>query len=155
MATEDSGSGTAAYVPWQTFMNTLDALAVNMPNRIDRSAFPGQSGAGQSQLLIAFRFLGLINDENRPTNTLLALAVADEAARKVALRKVVDDKYADLLALNLMKTTPAEFAEQMRIGSRFNCCAVIFCRLPNSAFDEVSLPVSATPSHPRNAAKNG
>lgn len=29
------------------------------------------------------------------------------------------------------------------------------CMLPNSAFDEVSLPVSATPSQPRNVPKNG
>src|SRR5258705_13760216 len=29
------------------------------------------------------------------------------------------------------------------------------CKLPNNAFDEVSLPVSATPSQPRNVPKNG
>jgi len=33
--------------------------------------------------------------------------------------------------------------------------AVIFCRLPNSTFDDVSLPVSATPSQPSIAAKKG
>jgi hypothetical protein len=31
--------------------------------------------------------------------------------------------------------------------------AVIFCRLPNSALDEVSLPVRATPSHPSRGEK--
>ena len=30
-----------------------------------------------------------------------------------------------------------------------------FCRLPNSTFDEVSLPVSATPSQPISGEKNG
>src|SRR6266702_1965344 len=52
-------------------------------------------------------------------------------------------------------TPPAEFAAHMSTGSRLSCCAVIRCRLPNNAFDEVSLPVSATPSHPRNVPKKG
>ena len=93
--------------------NTLDALAQNMPNRIDRSAFPGQSGAGQNQLLLTFRFFGLINEDGRPTPTLHAVAVADESQRRAALRKLIEQKYPPLFALNLMKTTPAEFAEQM------------------------------------------
>ena len=39
--------------------------------------------------------------------------------------------------------------------SRPSCCAVIFCRLPNRAFELVSDPVRATPSQPSSAAKNG
>jgi hypothetical protein len=113
MATESTPAKTPPYIPWRTFTNTLDALARNVPNRIDKTAFPGQSGAGQTQLLIAFRFLGLITDDGKPTPTLHALAVQDEAARKTALRKVMEDKYATLFALNLLKTTPAEFAERM------------------------------------------
>lgn len=113
MATTESATATPAYPPWKTFTNTLDALARNMPNRIDRSAFPGQSGGGVNQLLIAFRFFGFIGDDGKPTPTLLAVAVTDEAARKNALRKLIEQKYAPLISLNLTKTTPAEFAEKM------------------------------------------
>ena len=52
-------------------------------------------------------------------------------------------------------TPPALFAAHISTGSIPNCCDVIRCRLPNNAFDDVSLPVSATPSHPRNVPKNG
>src|SRR6184192_1001912 len=52
-------------------------------------------------------------------------------------------------------TPPAELAAHIRTGSSPSCCDVIRCRLPNSALDEVSLPVSATPSHPRNVPKKG
>src|SRR5215831_5257250 len=52
-------------------------------------------------------------------------------------------------------TPPALLAEVIRTGSKPSCVAVIFCKLPNSAFDEVSLPVKATPSHPRKVPKNG
>jgi hypothetical protein len=113
MPNETIATLTPAYIPWKTFTNTLDALTKHMPNRIDKSAFPGQSGAGQSQLLLAFRFFGFIADDLKPTPALLAVAVSDEAARKKALRKLTDEKYAPLIALNLMKTTPAEFAEKM------------------------------------------
>lgn len=112
MAAEETTT-TPAYIPWKTFTNTLDGLAKHMPNRIDRSAFPGQSGAGQNQLLIAFRFFGLIDSDGKPSEYLLPLAVEDEAARKRMLKKLVEIYYADLFALNLAKTTPAEFAEQM------------------------------------------
>jgi hypothetical protein len=113
MATSDFTVGTAVYVPWRTFTNTLDALAAHMPNRIDKSAFPGQSGAVQSQLIIAFRFLGLIDDDGKPTASLHAVAVADEANRKAALKKIVELKYADLFSLNLTKATPSEFADRI------------------------------------------
>lgn len=109
----DETTSTPAYIPWKTFTNTLDALAQNMPNRIDRSAFPGQSGAVQYQLLLTLRFFGLIAEDGKPTPTLLGIAVADDSARKAALRKLIEQKYQPLFALNLMKTTPAEFAEKM------------------------------------------
>src|SRR5260221_8806734 len=52
-------------------------------------------------------------------------------------------------------TPPALLADVMSTGSRPSCWAVIFCKLPNRALDEVSLPVRATPSHPRKVPKNG
>src|SRR5215510_16274869 len=52
-------------------------------------------------------------------------------------------------------TPPALLATVIRTGSRPSCWAVIFCKLPNRALDEVSLPVRATPSHPRKVPKNG
>src|SRR5260370_41877804 len=52
-------------------------------------------------------------------------------------------------------TPPALFAEVIRIGSKCNCSAVMRGKLPNKAFDEVSLPGRATPNHPRKGPKNG
>src|SRR5260370_597355 len=52
-------------------------------------------------------------------------------------------------------TQPALLAAHMSTGSIPSCCEVIRCKLPNSALDDVSLPVSATPSQPRNVPKNG
>src|SRR6266571_5461863 len=61
----------------------------------------------------------------------------------------------DCASTILPMTPPALFAAHIRIGSIPSCCDVIRCKLPKRAFDEVSLPVSATPSQPRNVPKNG
>jgi len=52
-------------------------------------------------------------------------------------------------------TPPELFAAAIKIGLRPTCDAVIFCRLPNKTFDEVSDPVNATPNQPSIVPKNG
>ena len=61
----------------------------------------------------------------------------------------------DCASIILPITPPVELVATIRTSLRFNCCAVIRWRLPNSAFDAVSEPVRNTPSQPRYAAKNG
>src|SRR5713101_4965147 len=64
----------------------------------------------------------------------------------------------DCASIILPITPPALFVAHIKIskwGVKLSCCAVIFCKPPKSAFEEVSLPVSATPSHPMNVPKNG
>src|ERR671921_2720685 len=53
------------------------------------------------------------------------------------------------------RTPPEELAPTARTGLNPSWVAVVFCRLAKRALDEVSEPVSATPSHPMNEAKNG
>src|SRR5215211_7530172 len=53
------------------------------------------------------------------------------------------------------KTPPEELAPTARTGLKPSWLAVVFCKLAKRAFEEVSEPVSATPSHPMNGAKNG
>src|SRR6266699_3538705 len=50
----------------------------------------------------------------------------------------------DCASIILPITPPALFVAHIRMGLTFNCCAVIFCNPPKSAFEEVSLPVNAT-----------
>src|SRR4029077_5316905 len=61
----------------------------------------------------------------------------------------------DWASIILPITPPALFAASIRIGFRFNCSAVMRCNPPKSAFDEVSPPVSATPSQPMYVPKKG
>src|SRR5882724_2472242 len=61
----------------------------------------------------------------------------------------------DCASTILPMTPPALLAAVIKTGSNPSCWAVIFCKLPNNAFDDVSLPVRATPNHPRKVPKNG
>jgi len=110
---EDDRQLAAVYVGFSTFKTAVEQLAVLLPNRIDRSAFPGFAGGVQSQLLTGMRFLGLINGDGKPTQAMHALAVKDEEARKSALAALLRERYANLFSLDLTKATPQELAEEM------------------------------------------
>src|SRR5882762_11733042 len=104
---------TAAYVSFPTLIGAIENMAsAVVPNRIDRSAFPGLAGGVQSQLLSGMRFLGLVNGEGRPTPLLNGLAVKDEDMRKRRLEEIIRGRYAEIFALDLLKTTPAELSEK-------------------------------------------
>lgn len=110
---DDVQAQAAAYVPWKTFKSAIDGFAEVLPNRIDRSAFPTLSGAVQNQLFACLKFLLLVDSNDKPTDQLKALASAKEGERKMVLGSIIRDRYADLFALDLMKTTPNELAETM------------------------------------------
>ena len=61
-----------------------------------------------------------------------------------------------LCASIILPITPPElFDAAMCTGGSPSWFAVTCCRLPKSTFDEVSLPVRATPSHPISGEKKG
>jgi Family of unknown function (DUF5343) len=103
----------AVYVAWGTFKNAIDRLAQAIPNRIDRTVYPGLNPAVVNQLLAGFKFLGLTDDAGKPTPRLQALAVSDETERKRQFAALIRERYADLFGLDLLKTTPAELNERM------------------------------------------
>src|SRR3954453_4126979 len=61
----------------------------------------------------------------------------------------------DWASIILPMTPPDELAAPIRIGEIPSCSDVIFYKLPNSTFDAVSDPVSATPNQPSKVPKKG
>jgi hypothetical protein len=111
---DDSNGLAAVYVSWGTLKNALDDLAGGgIPNVLDRSAFPSLSGGVQSQLLAGLKFLGLTTVDGVPTSDLVELAVTDEAARKIALKRILQQRYSAIVALDLMKATSGQLYEKM------------------------------------------
>lgn len=143
MATDKEKVG-AVYVGWSTFKNAIDTLTEAMPNRIDRTVFPGLAGGVQGQLLTGLKFLGLVGEDGKPTQALLALAVRDEAERKKQVEKILRSSYAELFALDLTKTTPGELRERM--GESYGVSGGTLDRALRffiSAAENAAIPLSA------------
>lgn len=140
---DEKSEKAAVYVAWSTFKNALDSLAQGIPNRVDRSAFPGMAWGVQSQLLTGMKFLGLITEDHIPNPLLHGVAVLDETARKDKLRLILKERYTDLFALDLTKVTPAQLTEQM--GTSYNVAGATrdkAVRFFLSAVEYVGVPVS-------------
>ncbi len=102
-----------AYLPFRTFLNSIDALQNAVPKRIDRKIWRTSSGAVQSQIVIAFRFLGLVDDEDKPTPLLHRLVAAEGEEQKKAIKKLVEKSYKDIIAHDLTKMTPTLLEDEM------------------------------------------
>jgi hypothetical protein len=148
----DSDKSPVAYVPWGTFKNAVESLVSGIPNRVDRSVFSGLSGGVQYQLLAALKFLGFADADERPTETLRRLAVADEEVRKERLREAFRSKYAPVFELELTNATPAEleevFTEAYGISGTTRVKAIRFFL---AGADYLGIPVSTLLSKARKA----
>jgi hypothetical protein len=100
------------YVPFKTFLAAIEGFERHMPQPIDSSAWPSYSGAIKSQLLGAFKFLGLIDEKGNPTPSLKSL-VEDKANRKAILRKVLEGSYKPIVSAGLKNMSPRRFSELM------------------------------------------
>jgi hypothetical protein len=99
-------------VPFKTFLAAIEGFERHMPAQIDNSVWPTYSGAMRSQLLGAFKFLGLIDDKGNPTVVLRGL-VENNGERKVLLRKIIETSYKPVVSAGLQHMTPKMFDDLM------------------------------------------
>jgi hypothetical protein len=99
------------YLSFKTFQSAIQSLRTHgLPDSLDRTAFGSRSGAEQTQILSAFRFLGLLNESNRTQESLRALVKAKENTpeEKAILSSILTARYGNAIALNLEAATPAQ-----------------------------------------------
>ena len=148
------------YVSWVTFKNSIENLVQGVPNQIDRTTFPGMAGGVQNQMFTGLKFLGLTNDDDRPTRALHELCVPEEAQRKEKLKQILLDRYAPIFALDLTKATPQEVTDKMgevynisgdtkEKALRFFLGAVTYVGIPLSRFFKVPGAAGASNGSPR------
>jgi hypothetical protein len=109
-------SGTPPYTSYRTFKTFIEDLHEHgVPSRIDRSVLTRFSGVVGSQLMHALRFLGLIEDDGRPTQRLKELIKAQGAGHWPAkLLELLRQEYAPMFAIDLETATPSHFNETFR-----------------------------------------
>ncbi len=102
------------YVSYRTFRNFLDDLQQGIPARIDRSYWGERlSGSTGTQLMVALRFLGLIDTSSVPTNQLRSLVIAKGLPRAELLRQIASEAFDFLLqsSFDLQTATYAQLEE--------------------------------------------
>ncbi len=97
---------TPPYLPYRTFLSSLDKLAEGVPPRIDRGIWKNQTGSIQSLIMGAYRFFGLIDDQSKPTKKLHDL-VAHRDKPNDLVKSILEEKYAEVIKHNLSTMTEA------------------------------------------------
>ena len=109
-------SGTPPYTSYRTFKTFIEDLQEHgVPSHVDRSVLTRFSGVVGTQLMHALRFLGLIEDDGRPTQRLRELVSAHGAGHWPArLLELLRAEYAPMFAIELETATPSHFNEAFR-----------------------------------------
>jgi hypothetical protein len=116
-AEDQAQASTPPYTAFSSFKTALSVFkTVIVPDRVDRSVWGNKfSGQVVTQMIAAFRFLGLINNEGVPTTRLRALVAAyGTEAWPGELRRMVESAYGPLLKGDLEKVSSTQFNERFR-----------------------------------------
>ncbi len=107
----DNDTLVPVYLSLRTFLGAIANLRENgLPSKVDKSVFGSRSGADQSQIISAFKFLGLIDMENNTQQILRELVNCQEKSieEKSILGKILADRYSKVFELNLQTATPMQ-----------------------------------------------
>lgn len=120
VADEGKGGGkTPPYIPWKTNCTVLEDFKTNgLPPRIDNSVLRRFSGGMGSQIKSAYRSMGLMDEQGRPTPHLDAMVKSygtDGFGEQV--RAMIARTYPFLSKIDLMTATPSMFADAFKDGT--------------------------------------
>lgn len=152
---------TPVYVSWGTFVSFINRFRdTGLPQRIDRSLMGNASGSLISSLMAAIKSLGLIDDSQRPTETMKALVSATDEQRKPHYEALFRRTYtfvSDDPEFHLESATTAQlsqkFREQGTSGSTVVKAISFFLSLAKAAEVKVSPHLKAPPSPRPNGKK--
>jgi len=145
------GKAVPPYLAYRTFRNYIDGLkGVGIPSRIDRSVLGNMSGITQSQLLGTLQFLGLIQQDGKPTARLQKIVDSEGSGRQKELRDLLKAAYPFLFDsdVDLAKATPRQIKEEFgsfASGQTIRKCVAFFIRAARDA----ELPLSPHIKAPR------
>lgn len=116
-ANEDRDRVIPPYVPWPTLLTFIEPLKATVtPSRIDHSIMQNFSGAVRSQLLVALKFLGLIEPDGTATKRLKDLVSAYQTDEwKSVLGDIITVAYAPIIGgIDLQSATSTQLDNQFR-----------------------------------------
>jgi len=100
----------APYLPWKSFFNSLEVFSQAIPPKLTRSVWR-QSGLMQGLLLGTYRFLGLVDEDDKPTGLLVVLI--NPETRQEAMAGILRASYPAIVAHNMNSITIEILNEEM------------------------------------------
>ena len=131
----------APYLPFKTFLSSLDALSQGVPPKLDRSLWRSQSGINQGLIMNAYRFFGLVDENDASTEDLNVLAKEPDKRPEV-LQALIESEYLGVLKHDLTKATMKmlddAFEEEFAVGGATKQKAIAFF-LKAAKFSDMAL----------------
>ncbi len=87
----------APYLPFATFLSSLDAFTQGVPPKLDRTLWRSQSGFLQGLIMNAYRFFGLVDGTDDVATEYLLELVKNKEQRPEILQALIDAQYVDVL----------------------------------------------------------
>jgi len=106
MPAEANSKANPPILPYRTFLSSLERLSEAIPPRIDRGIWRNQTGTVQSLIMGAYRFFGLIDEQNKPMKLLNDLVSHRDKPQSI-VKTMLEDKYAEVIKHNLSTMTEA------------------------------------------------
>ncbi|MGD0469132.1 MAG: hypothetical protein ABSA54_12215 [Terriglobales bacterium] len=102
----------APYLPFKTFLSSLDPFTQGVPPKIDRSLW-NQSGFVQGLIMNAYRFFHLVDVNSKPSPEFQRLVKSKDQARKEEIKKLLAIGYPEVMTHDLATMTPKMLDEQI------------------------------------------
>src|SRR5882724_793520 len=95
----------APYLPFKTFLSSLDPFSQGIPPKIDRTLW-NQSGFMQGLIMNAYRFFHLVDVNSKPSAEFQQLVKSKNEERKAQIKKLLDVGYPEITSHDLATMTP-------------------------------------------------
>ena len=92
----EAGKRSAPYLPFKTFLNSLDTFTHGIPPKLDRTVWKSQAGLVQGLIMNTYRFFGLVDDQDYSTDWL-ELLVKKPEERSATMRDLILAQYAPIM----------------------------------------------------------
>lgn len=86
----------APYLPFKTFLNSLDTFNHGIPPKLDRGVWKSQAGLVQGLIMNTYRFFGLVDDQDNSTHELEELVKKAET-RPETLKTLILAQYGPII----------------------------------------------------------
>ncbi|MBI3935185.1 MAG: DUF5343 domain-containing protein [Acidobacteria bacterium] len=145
----ESEKAVPPYVSYKTFRKFLEDLSGKVPTRVDRSVMASMSGAVQSQLIAALRYLQLISPQGISTEKFIKLANSKGPERQRLLRQILNSSYPYLFkGFDLQRATTQQIEQKFKqaaaSGETVRKCVSFFLAAAREAAISLSPHISAS-----------